>query len=703
MSFLIPQALWALPVAALPLILHLMSQINTRTVQFSALRFLKEMEHESIRRLRWRQWLMIIIRTLMILMLILLLARPVMEGYYQGLVGRGATTLSLVLVDDSFSLSGLESDSGRRGRSEGQLTALFELLSGQGDLAQVVVIRTSDGRIVYDGDASGLPSVRELSVLLASRFEPDYLEAVYDSLSGATFQDRARLYANRELIIVSDFQVHQQDILRQWAADTTVWDDWQLLLMPIEMLQRNAAITRAVITTEIPIVGEVMNVAVTVSNSGKSALEDLSVQVVLNGVRAGQLVLSLAAGEEKNVRFQVIPTRPGFQDGYAEIGPDGRTGDNRFYFAAHIPTHIRILLLDNLAQLPAYGYLALSALEAASPQIELQRLPFGDVNWSSADFDVVILNGPLSVPRLLPRRLRELLEAGGHLVLLPGPSPNSAQAFMQIQQDLGLSVAAREPDIYSSPLGLDERRTRNSFMARAFSPEARRAQGPTVQSLYPIVPRAKDDVILRLKNRRPLLIRTPSLGGHVFTFSLPLDLRWTDLPLKGSYLPMWHRLISWQPSRGSLSDMRIGESRELPVSPRQATQPVLLEGPGNVSSRLIPDLQRRIVLLRDMHEPGIYTARFGAHDGGITGIEERFPVNISRTELAAGQLSTADLRALTGEQRAFIFEPGDDVAHWVSQARFGRELWRGLLYTLLLLILAELILANAYSTPRRPT
>lgn len=164
---------------------------------------------------------------------------------------------------------------------------------------------------------------------------------------------------------------------------------------------------------------------------------------------------------------------------------------------------------------------------------------------------------------------------------------------------------------------------------------------------------------------------------------------------------MWHLLVSWQPSRGALSDIRIGESRELPVSPRQVTQTVLLEGPGNVSSRLIPDLRRRVVLLRDMHEPGIYAARFGESDGDLTGIVDRFAVNISAPELQAGHLSTADLSVLTGADRAFIFEPEDDVALWVSQARFGRELWRGLLYILLLLTLAELIITNAYSTPRR--
>ena len=106
MSFLIPQILWALPAASIPLILHLLSRTNTKEVKFSTIFFLKQMEHESIRRLRTNHWLVILLRTLMIVLLLLLLARPVVRGYVQDWLGEDTSTLSVILVDDSFSLSG---------------------------------------------------------------------------------------------------------------------------------------------------------------------------------------------------------------------------------------------------------------------------------------------------------------------------------------------------------------------------------------------------------------------------------------------------------------------------------------------------------------------------------------------------------------------------------------------------------------------
>ena len=72
MSFLFPQVLWALPSVALPLLIHLLSRLNTKVLDFSSLQFLRRMRHHSIRRLRWRHWLVILLRTLMLLLLVLL-------------------------------------------------------------------------------------------------------------------------------------------------------------------------------------------------------------------------------------------------------------------------------------------------------------------------------------------------------------------------------------------------------------------------------------------------------------------------------------------------------------------------------------------------------------------------------------------------------------------------------------------------------
>ncbi len=271
MSFLIPQLLWALPAAALPLIIHLLSRANTRVVDFSTLLFLSKMEHESIRRLRWHQWLVILLRTLILLVLLLLLARPVVKGYFQGWMGDTASTLSVVVIDDSFSMSGEAGRMGQlrpQGRAAAILTELFQNLADQSSRGQVVILRTTDARTLYDGSATNLPKVEDLASLFRPGYRRDNLQAVLDSLGSPAFQDGARLYANREMVLISDFQVHQQGALRQQGRDMTTWADWHFFLMPVTAQDQNLAVIDANVETTIPLVGELMDVTVTMRNTG---------------------------------------------------------------------------------------------------------------------------------------------------------------------------------------------------------------------------------------------------------------------------------------------------------------------------------------------------------------------------------------------------------------------------------------------------
>jgi len=77
MTFLFPTVLWGLAAASIPIIIHLLSLRHTRDIEFSTLYFIKELEHKTIRRLKLRQLLLVLIRVLVIVCLILMVARPV--------------------------------------------------------------------------------------------------------------------------------------------------------------------------------------------------------------------------------------------------------------------------------------------------------------------------------------------------------------------------------------------------------------------------------------------------------------------------------------------------------------------------------------------------------------------------------------------------------------------------------------------------
>jgi len=94
-GFLQPLWLWALPAALLPLLLHLVARRQPPTVPFPAVRYLLQVTQDHQRRLRLQHWLLLLVRTLLILALVLALAGPTVAR--QGLPGHAPAALVLIL------------------------------------------------------------------------------------------------------------------------------------------------------------------------------------------------------------------------------------------------------------------------------------------------------------------------------------------------------------------------------------------------------------------------------------------------------------------------------------------------------------------------------------------------------------------------------------------------------------------------------
>ena len=74
-GFLHPLLLWALPLTALPLVLHLVARRQPPTVLFPAVRYLQQATREHQRRLKLEHWLLLAVRTLLVLAVIVVLVR----------------------------------------------------------------------------------------------------------------------------------------------------------------------------------------------------------------------------------------------------------------------------------------------------------------------------------------------------------------------------------------------------------------------------------------------------------------------------------------------------------------------------------------------------------------------------------------------------------------------------------------------------
>ena len=102
MTFLNPLLLLGLLGMAVPVLIHLLSRRTARHVEFSSLDFLRKLERKSMRRVRFRQLLLLIVRMAIVAAIAVAMARPTLVGVAAG-GGRGSTSAVLVL-DGSYSM-----------------------------------------------------------------------------------------------------------------------------------------------------------------------------------------------------------------------------------------------------------------------------------------------------------------------------------------------------------------------------------------------------------------------------------------------------------------------------------------------------------------------------------------------------------------------------------------------------------------------
>ncbi|MCA8943044.1 MAG: BatA domain-containing protein, partial [Planctomycetes bacterium] len=137
LAFVNAWALWLLPLAAIPIVIHLLNRRRFQTVRWAAMEFLLAAAKRNRRRMRMEQWLILTLRTLAVLLLVLLVARPEFDG---SLLGR-ARAHHIVCLDDSASMEHRGAASTAFEDAGERIAALATRLSAQrdGDLFSLVV------------------------------------------------------------------------------------------------------------------------------------------------------------------------------------------------------------------------------------------------------------------------------------------------------------------------------------------------------------------------------------------------------------------------------------------------------------------------------------------------------------------------------------------------------------------------------------
>jgi len=140
MSFLNPILLLGTAAIAIPIVIHLLNKRKVDHVVWAAMRFLRVGVERNQRRLRIEDWLLLILRCVMVALLAIALARPAIRSAMGGMFGRSAVT-AVIIVDQSYSMS---QNDGTRSRFDKAKSAAGQIIDTLPSGSSAAVWMSSD-------------------------------------------------------------------------------------------------------------------------------------------------------------------------------------------------------------------------------------------------------------------------------------------------------------------------------------------------------------------------------------------------------------------------------------------------------------------------------------------------------------------------------------------------------------------------------
>lgn len=565
MSFLQPLMLIALPLIALPIIIHLINQWRYQTKRWGAMSFLLAANRMNRGFARIKQWLILAMRTLAIAALIFTIARPLSSGLL-GMTSGGKIDTTIVIFDRSPSmlqqgLGGLSKlETGRR-----QLASALETLGS----SHWVAIDAGSGEAQPFDSLEGLMTSPAMQASSATTELPEMMQSALDYLE-------SNKPGPTEIWICSDLRE------ADWNAESGTWSlvregfeklpqsvRFHLLAYP-NAPRHNLGIritdVRRESTSESGKEQNNLLVSLRLSRwDGDASADtklDVPVQIEIEKARS-ELTVQLS-GSQTEVRNYRVPLANAQVKGWGRISipADENNADNDYYFVFDEAPVRRVVVIseDRAVTRPLEIAGAVSAdgtsnsnVEVLAPE-QLDSLALDEASllmWQTA------LPDASTAPAV-----ENYINAGGQVLFFPPSRLSSGSRVAGTEQFLGVGwkgwVGSERKVMVENWLGDQDLLAATNSGAGLpvgqleLSGYARLSSGVEISKLA------------TLSGGDPLLVRVPTSRGGVYFFTASPDPQASTLANSGIvlFVAVQRAIERGQAALGNTTQRTAGDSQE---------------------------------------------------------------------------------------------------------------------------------------------
>jgi len=711
---------WAAAAVA-PILIHLWSRRRYRETSWAAMEYLLAAVKSARRRLRFEQWLLLALRTLLVLVVVFAVAEPFLERGGLAFVP-GEPTHRVLVLDGSYSMAYKPTDQSRFERAK-ELAARIVAESPRGDGFTLVLMseppRVVVGTPVFD-PASFLDEIDALRLPHTSADLPRTLARVEGILKAAR-REYPRL-VQEEVYFVTDLgRVGWVPEAPDSAAVTEMRKRSERLarsatLVIIDVGQataENVAVTDVRVSEPFATPARDVAIEAELRNFGRQNRSRQLVELLVDGRRVGQEHVDLAAGTEAPVGFSYRFETPGDHAVEVRVAGDALEVDNHRWAAVPVKQSIPVLCVDGRPVGETFGGAADFLAVALSPRghrasptmVRAEIVPESALlELDLGRYDCIFLANVAQFTSSEARVLEAYLKSGGSLVFFLGDQVLADRYNRELAgQRAGgvdllparLGPLVEVPQVRLDPLGY------RHPIVEAFRGRERAGLLTTPVSKYfkLIVPEeSRSKVALALGNGDPLIVEGAVHRGRVVLVATSADISWTPMPMWPSYVPIVQEVLAFAiGGRFRQRNLMVGERLGESISAAAAGTSLFVQSPDGRNEeelRLRAEGDTAVWSFSNTQTSGIYTVRFGPP----VSRSESFAVNVDTRESDLTKLAPEQLRDEVWPDVPFVHRTswespdGRPVARTTRQSRLPK----GLLYLVLGLLFAETYLARRF-------
>jgi hypothetical protein len=415
-----------LSAAAAPILIHLFTRKRFRKVTWAAMEYLLAAMNKNRRRIQLEQWLLLAMRTLLLVVLAIALADPILSQ--ANIITFGGVVLPthrIFVIDATYSMN-LRRDGVTRFEAARQAIRKLVNESSQGDGYSLVLIADPPRVIIGEPAFARDDLLQELDAVVPTHGLGDLAATLIEveSIAAAARKQHNRLAAT-SIVFYGDLEENTWEPVTGEAANARVKKlaaAGALGLVDLGLEEvRNTAVVNAEVREAPVTLDRDFTIQAEIASFGESARGQKLVTLVVDGEAVTQQPVELDSGGRGQIAFRHRISSPGDHTVEVRLPDDSLHVDNQRWVSVPVREALRALCIHGRPGETRFVALALEPEK--SPAVRVRVEEAADTALLEKDlgqYDAVFL---VNLPQLDAEQvqtLRDYVDRGGGLVVFPG-------------------------------------------------------------------------------------------------------------------------------------------------------------------------------------------------------------------------------------------------------------------------------------------